>query len=307
MDDYTDNLTDYGGDWTNEDYGSWINSSGSGDWSGSYADLEPGAIEPGTGGTSVLTMKDGSIVELDSNGNPTRTLPKPDGSPGLSGFFDKFTTGIGSSFGKLLFNADKSINIPGMMLAGAGIAGLSKAFSGSGGTPRGVYAGKVPEYVATRTQLPIPTKTETGAPRRPGQGGIDYFSDMAYKPVTAAPAASATPPAATDTNPASTDRAGGGAIHGIGSLGGYSDGGRLLRGPGDGVSDSIPATIGRKQPARLADGEFVVPARIVSELGNGSTEAGARKLYSMMDRVQKARSKARNIAADTKTDRYLPA
>jgi hypothetical protein len=57
------------------------------------------------------------------------------------------------------------------------------------------------------------------------------------------------------------------------NLGGYSDGGRLLRGPGDGVSDSIPAVIGKKQPARLADGEFVVPARIVSELGNGSTES----------------------------------
>jgi len=73
------------------------------------------------------------------------------------------------------------------------------------------------------------------------------------------------------------------------NLGGYSDGGRLLRGPGDGVSDSIPATIGHKQPARLADGEFVVPARIVSELGNGSTEAGARKLYAMMDRIQASR------------------
>lgn len=65
------------------------------------------------------------------------------------------------------------------------------------------------------------------------------------------------------------------------NLGDYSDGGRLLRGPGDGVSDSIPASIGRKRPARLADGEFVVPARIVSELGNGSTEAGARKLYEI--------------------------
>lgn len=78
---------------------------------------------------------------------------------------------------------------------------------------------------------------------------------------------------------------------GISHLGDYSDGGRLLRGPGDGVSDSIPATVGDKQPARLADGEFVIPARIVSELGNGSTEAGARQLYAMMDRVQKARAK----------------
>jgi len=98
---------------------------------------------------------------------------------------------------------------------------------------------------------------------------------------------------------------------GLGSLGSYSDGGRLLKGPGDGVSDSIPATIGNKQqPARLADGEFVVPARIVSELGNGSTEAGAKKLYAMMDRVQKARGKTtgkNKVAANSRADKYLPA
>jgi len=101
------------------------------------------------------------------------------------------------------------------------------------------------------------------------------------------------------------------ALGGLGSLGGYSDGGRLLKGPGDGVSDSIPATIGRKQqPARLADGEFVVPARIVSELGNGSTDAGAKKLYAMMDRVQRARGKTtgkNKVAANSRADKYLPA
>jgi hypothetical protein len=98
---------------------------------------------------------------------------------------------------------------------------------------------------------------------------------------------------------------------GLGSLGSYSDGGRLLKGPGDGVSDSIPATIGRKQqPARLADGEFVIPARIVSELGNGSTDAGAKKLYAMMDRVQRARGKTtgkNKVAANPRADKYLPA
>jgi hypothetical protein len=98
---------------------------------------------------------------------------------------------------------------------------------------------------------------------------------------------------------------------GLGSLGSYSDGGRLLKGPGDGVSDSIPATIGRKQqPARLADGEFVIPARIVSELGNGSTDAGAKKLYAMMDRVQRARGKTtgkNKVAANSRSDKYLPA
>ena len=94
------------------------------------------------------------------------------------------------------------------------------------------------------------------------------------------------------------------------NLGSYSDGGRLLRGPGDGVSDSIPAVIGQKQPARLADGEFVIPARIVSEIGNGSTEAGARKLYAMMDRVQKSRGKTvgkGKVAKNTRADKYLPA
>jgi len=91
------------------------------------------------------------------------------------------------------------------------------------------------------------------------------------------------------------------------NLGDYSDGGRLLKGPGDGVSDSIPATIGGKQPARLATGEFVIPARIVSELGNGSTDAGAKRLYAMMDRIKAKRSKTKNIAADTKAYKYLPA
>jgi len=100
------------------------------------------------------------------------------------------------------------------------------------------------------------------------------------------------------------------ASGGISTLGGYSDGGRLLKGPGDGVSDDIPATINGKQPARLADGEFVVPARIVSELGNGSTDAGAKRLYDMMDRVEKHRRKSvgkGKIAKDTKAYKALPA
>ena len=123
------------------------------------------------------------------------------------------------------------------------------------------------------------------------------------KPTTVAttPAVTAAP---TVTAAAGGMMAGGG---GISALGGYSDGGRLLKGPGDGVSDSIPATIGGKQPARLADGEFVIPARIVSEIGNGSTEAGAKKLYAMMDRIQGARKKSiKNVAANTKADKYLP-
>jgi hypothetical protein len=83
--------------------------------------------------------------------------------------------------------------------------------------------------------------------------------------------------------------------------GGYMPGGiamlargRYLKGNGDGVSDSIPARFaGSGQEARLADGEFVVPARVVSELGNGSSDAGARKLYAMLDRVEARARKAK--------------
>jgi hypothetical protein len=92
-----------------------------------------------------------------------------------------------------------------------------------------------------------------------------------------------------------------------GSIGGYSDGGRMLKGPGDGMSDSIPATIGKRQPARLADGEFVVPADVVSHLGNGSTDAGAKKLYAMMNKIRKARTGKKKQAPAVKADRYMPA
>lgn len=92
-----------------------------------------------------------------------------------------------------------------------------------------------------------------------------------------------------------------------GSIGGYSDGGRMLKGPGDGMSDSIPAVIGKKQPARLADGEFVVPADVVSHLGNGSTDAGAKRLYGMMDKIRKARTGRKKQAPAVKADKYLPA
>lgn len=97
--------------------------------------------------------------------------------------------------------------------------------------------------------------------------------------------------------------AGGG---GIGALGTYSDGGRMLRGPGDGVSDSIPASIENKRPARLADGEFVVPARAVSELGNGSTEAGSKQLYAMLDRIAAKRKKGKGLAYQANPRKLMP-
>jgi hypothetical protein len=100
----------------------------------------------------------------------------------------------------------------------------------------------------------------------------------------------------------------GGIMQASSHLGGYAAGGqpRLLKGPGDGMSDNIPATIANKQPARLADGEFVVPADVVSHLGNGSTGAGAKKLHSMMDNVRKARTGRKAQGKQINPNRFMP-
>ena len=83
--------------------------------------------------------------------------------------------------------------------------------------------------------------------------------------------------------------------------------GTFLQGGGDGMSDSIPAMIGDRQPARLADGEFVVPADVVSHIGNGSSKAGAEKLYGMMDRVRKQRTGKTRQAPAIRSEKYMPA
>lgn len=82
---------------------------------------------------------------------------------------------------------------------------------------------------------------------------------------------------------------------------------RFLSGGGDGMSDDIPAVIGNKQPARLADGEFVVPADVVSHLGNGSSKAGAKQLYSMMDKVRTARTGNKKQGKQINPAKYMPA
>lgn len=221
-----------------------------------------------------------------------------------SGFADLFSNITSGNWSNALSNISNILSGgagSGSQIAGmAGLSYLLNQMAGGNTNPYRGYSGGIPSYTASRQQLPIPQTVTNEAgqqvKRRPGSGGITYFTPMTY-----------------------TKAADGGLMEenvvmmregGIASLGSYSDGGRLLKGPGDGVSDSIPAQIGEHQPARLADGEFVIPARIVSEIGNGSTDAGARKLYAMMERIQKARGKTvgkNKVAVDSKADKHLPA
>lgn len=238
---------------------------------------------------------DDSETPIDAQGNPITPVQTPvdiGSSDWLKGI-EKLLIGGGSGAGGGgAGGGGTGSGISGQLLAIGGIGALLNKIMG-GSSPSGFagYKGGIPTYVASRQQTPIeqqrPTTTTAEGqtvPYRPGQGGITYFTPMTFAP----PA-----PASTTTD------------HAAGGLLGLAAGGRFLRGPGDGVSDSIPATIGQKQPARLADGEFVVDARTVSELGNGSSEAGARKLYQMMDRVHAARKKAKRGQASG-ADKYLP-
>jgi hypothetical protein len=189
----------------------------------------------------------------------------------------------------------------GMDAAKYGLAALGPMMQPETAKP---YAGGGPNPY----EYDFDPSTQTYARVAPGSRQRDML-----RPTTPMMAAGGPIEEMSDRNQMQTMMANGGqlfAAGGVSHLGDYSDGGRLLKGPGDGVSDSIPATIANKRPARLADGEFVVPARIVSELGNGSTEAGARKLYAMMDRVQKARGKTTGkdrVAVNSRAEKLLPA
>lgn len=201
-------------------------------------------------------------------------------------------------------------------LGAFGLAGLllSQANKPKAQAPAG-YQGSIPLYSMSRTQNQQPAYTSPWAPgatRRPGQGGINYFSAPEFKKLADAipagyaggigslsrteSALPAEPPSRVQDMMARLSPeermilAQAASSPNRFAAGGMPDmyaRGRFVSGQGDGVSDHVPATIEGNQPARLADGEFVLPARIVSEIGNGSSAAGARKLYAFMDRVER--------------------
>ena len=164
-------------------------------------------------------------------------------------------------------------------------------------------------------------------PEQIAQGKTGYEAGLAalFKPMTITPftyGSTVTGATGNDTvaggstsGGATTEDTSGGASGGsVENLTQYNDGGdiymaagRYLSGGGDGMSDSIPATINDRQPARLADGEFIVPADVVSDLGNGSSNAGAKKLYAMMNKIRKARHGTTKQPPEVKAERTMPA
>jgi hypothetical protein len=242
-------------------------------------------------GLNLIDQEADLPLALDPSGNPTWDFQFTDLGKLLNNLGIGSNSGLGQALGGITsLLGGKSSGQLGSFLGSAGLGMLLNRLGGSS-TPAPVgYQGGIPKYTIERTQTPIAQQRPAGY--RPGQGGITYFSPIKYvptgkdlaAPVAEAPVAAPTP-VPTPENTETISAASGGAMPGgIAMLAR----GRYLKGKGDGVSDSIPAQfVGSGRRAALADGEFVIPARVVAELGNGSSDAGARKLYAFMDRVEK--------------------
>jgi hypothetical protein len=238
--------------------------------------------------------------------------------------------------------SDGTIDYGKLLGAAAGLGAGMGLFGKSDDKPKG-YQGKVPDLTAVREQIP----NTYDPSRRAGSGGQRYFTDNQYVPtkdtagITAAQdAASAqatglaglntsnranqrtqpltfaplpAPGAAAPATAPATTRPASEVINSL-PVPTYNRGGiatlahgKYLNGPTDGMADKLPANIDGKQEARLSHGEFVIPADVVSHLGNGNSSAGAERLYSMMDRIRQARTGTKKQGKKINPNKYVPA
>ena len=230
---------------------------------------------------------------------------------GDDGFLDDVTDIFQQDDGSLDFRSIAG-GVGGLasILGSAGVISGNSAlgrFLGVGGPQMTGYQGKIPAYTASRMQVPGTFDPN----RRPGSGGQRYFTDVDYSGGDTSGAAAALQ-AANLSNPArqtrqapsiptpvpQTQTMAAGGIAGIAPP-------RFLRSATDGMSDEIPAMIDKKDPAALSGGEFVVPADVVSGIGNGNSDAGAKNLYEMMDKVRQARTGTTRQAPAINADKML--
>ena len=198
---------------------------------------------------------------------------------------------------------------PNKVALASGLGALAAkqfGFLDSKSQPTG-YQGGIPQYTAVRERVPM-DETGIAAAVQPGARGRQYFSDVTFaqRPETTEAAPPMTVEAARQKAQqqaqqlATTNMAAGG-------LATLPRKGYYLGGPTDGMADKVPASIDGRQEARLSDGEFVVPADVVSHLGNGNSNAGAQQLYAMMDKVRQARTGRKEQGKQINPNKYMPA
>tara|TARA_R100000234_G_scaffold70086_1_gene43052 strand:+ start:10994 stop:11752 length:759 start_codon:yes stop_codon:yes gene_type:complete len=225
------------------------------------------------------------------------------GTKAIDAVTGAFKTGGEYDYGKIL----------GAAGAGASLFGL---FGDGGSSNRPVgYQGSIPTYTASRMQVPGTYDPN----RRPGSSGQRYFTDVRFDGSDTSEQAAGLQ-ALNRANPAAQNRQGQPLVPIITpqpavqpaqqmAAGGIAQlkQGRFLDGATDGMADKKPAMIDNEQPAALSDGEFVIPADVVSHLGNGNSEAGAKVLEDMMARVRKERTGSEKQGKEIDPKDFLPA
>ena len=237
--------------------------------------------------------------------------PSP-GTDSLFGITEPNYTGVGSTAGNAISISDLVSKLTSGKIsrteimsyvkatptrAAGVVGGLMGAFGNTSPNIQKVgFQGAIPRYTATRAAVPYAPNPN----RRPGSGGRQYFTDVALTPKGSADAAAA---AQADVQAKAQALAAQGLAHG--GIAGLASG-RYLQGPTDGMADDLPASIDDQEPAKLSHGEFVIPADVVSHLGNGNSDAGAKKLYQMMDKIRVARTGTKEQGKQINPDKFMP-
>ena len=285
-------------------------------------------FDPTYSGTLPPVMGGGDESVFDPTYGGTLPITSSIDTSGLSGILKKFFS-----------DGKGGLDLLKLGALGGGLAGLLGG-NKSSSTPSG-YQGSIPKYTATRNMVTAPTPG-----RRPGAGGTRYGGDVSFTPKGSSPIGGGlaslvgrgltggSPAVDANGNPVLTADNGmteaylqaankAPALRAIDApennmrtvdpsqyatnyaVGGMAKG-RYLQGSTDGMADKIPAQIGKDQPAALSHGEFVVPADVVSHLGNGNSDAGAQKLYSMMDKIRQARTGTKKQGKEINPDKFMP-
>jgi hypothetical protein len=292
------------------------------------------ATKPGETGYGWKYYSDGMAISPEGKVfYQNKLLSDPTTNTGalFSNLGDKALNALKGVFTKK--NADGTESTDWRQIAGVagGVLGISGLLGGKSGSssqqPQG-YQGGIPKYTAVRSAVPI-----TGEQPKAGDPGRRYFSDQIYatadnvgkaqadmlsqaqglaalQQIERKPLPSTAPNPTQKTivaNEAATDenKPTGLATGGIAGL--NVKNGMYLGGPTDGMADKLPATIDGNQEAALSHGEFVIPADVVGHLGNGNSEAGAERLYSMMDKVRMARTGNPKQGKQINPNKFLPA
>lgn len=295
--------------------------------------------------TTTQIFDDGSTLIMDLEGNIIGSTPSTDTGYTGGGFdVGNLLSRLGTSAVNSLKSAfTKKVNgqdVTDWRAVAAAAGGLYGLYQSNQAPEKSGYQGSIPKYEAVRESV-----SSTFDPdRRPGSGGQRYFSqtqfaapgDAAATARTSAKEEAAGLAALNRANPAQQRRASptadaaqkgaesakvreGTAASKVietmpppkfatGGILALAKGGepRYLGGATDGMADKIPARIDGKQEARLSHGEFVIPADVVGHLGNGNSEAGAQRLYSMMDKIRKARTGTTKQGKQVNPDKFMP-